>query len=170
MNLARRCAGSGRGQAAGELPGRAALPAGGTRHAGRDAAVGIKRGLHPLWLRQCWRHRYLSTVTETAAEDTCPLINFLGSTAEEEAKAGISRLLWRQMFIQGCFCVHKTRHKRKGFYLVNALKSECFHYLRFYNVNPARIAGLELFIIWHSILCFHRRKRKRPGRFSQFVF
>lgn len=28
------------------------------------------------------------TMTETAAEDTCPLINFLGSTAEEEAKAG----------------------------------------------------------------------------------
>lgn len=28
------------------------------------------------------------TMTETAAEGTCPLINFLGSTAEEEAKAG----------------------------------------------------------------------------------
>lgn len=80
--------GQWQGTGAGGLPGRAAFPVGGTRHAGRDAAVGIKRGLNPLWLRQCWRHRYLSTVTETAAEGTCPLINFLGSTAEEEAKAG----------------------------------------------------------------------------------
>lgn len=61
-------------------------------------------------------------------------------------------------------------NSRKGFYVVRTLKSGCFYYLRFYDVNPARMAGLELFIIWHSILCFQRRKLKRPGRFSQFVF
>lgn len=47
MNLAQRCPGSDKGQAAQELLGRA----GGQRQAGKHTAAGIKRELNPLWQR-----------------------------------------------------------------------------------------------------------------------